>query len=44
VQQGQRRTLSDSEVAEHLHARIAARMAKEQEAASTDAAEKGSGE
>jgi len=44
VQQGQRRTLSDSEVAEHLHARIAARMAKEADTASSGAGEKGSGE
>jgi NADH-quinone oxidoreductase subunit C len=33
VQQGQRRTLSDSEAARHIQARIDARMAKEAEAA-----------
>ena len=41
VQQGQRRTLSDSEAAQQVQARIEARMAQE---APEDAAEEGSGE
>ena len=41
VQQGQRRTLSDSEAAQHIQARIDARMAQE---TSDDAVEEGSGE
>ena len=41
VQQGQRRTLSDSEAAQQVQARIEARMAEE---APEDAAEEGSGE
>ena len=46
VQQGQRRTLSDSEAAEQIQARIEARMAKEAEAAKAaePSAEEGSGE
>jgi len=41
VQQGQRRTLSDSEAAQQIQARIDARMAQE---TSDDAVEEGSGE
>ena len=46
VQQGQRRTLSDSEVAQQIQARIDAQMAREAEAAqaSEDTSEEGSGE
>ena len=44
VQQGQRRTLSDSEAAEQIQARIEARMAKEAEQASEEASQEGSGE
>ncbi|UCH29176.1 MAG: NADH-quinone oxidoreductase subunit C [Myxococcales bacterium] len=48
VQQGQRRTLSDSEAAQQIQARIDARLAKEAEegaaAESADAAEQGSGD
>jgi len=46
VQQGQRRTLSDSEVAQQIQARIDAQMAREAEAAqaSEETAEEGSGE
>ena len=46
VQQGQRRTLSDSEAAQQIQARIDAQMAREAEAAqaSEDASEEGSGE
>ncbi len=44
VQQGQRRTLSDSEAAEQIQARIEARMAKEAEQASDKASQEGSGE
>ncbi len=44
VQQGQRRTLSDSEAAEQIQARIEARMAKEAEQASDEASREGSGE
>jgi NADH-quinone oxidoreductase subunit C len=43
VQQGQRRTLSDSEAAEQIQARIDARMGKEAEAAASTS-EEGSGE
>jgi len=46
VQQGQRRTLSDSEAAQQIQARIDAQMAREAEAAqaSEDTSEEGSGE
>ncbi|MGB5283607.1 MAG: NADH-quinone oxidoreductase subunit C [Polyangiales bacterium] len=44
VQQGQRRTLSDSEAAEQIQARIEARMAKEAEQASDEDSQEGSGE
>ena len=46
VQQGQRRTLSDSEAAQQIQARIDAQMAREAEAAqaSEETAEEGSGE
>jgi hypothetical protein len=46
VQQGQRRTLSDSEAAQQIQARIAERMAKEAEAAeaSEETSDEGSGE
>ncbi|MGB9338159.1 MAG: NADH-quinone oxidoreductase subunit C [Polyangiales bacterium] len=44
VQQGQRRTLSDSEAAEQIQARIEARMAKEAEQSSDKASQEGSGE
>jgi len=46
VQQGQRRTLSDSEAAQHIQARIDAQMAREAEAAqaSEDTSEEGSRE
>ena len=44
VQQGQRRTLSDSEAAEQIQARIEARMAQEAEQVSDDTSEEGSGE
>jgi NADH-quinone oxidoreductase subunit C len=46
VQQGQRRTLSDSEAAEQIQARIEARMAREAEAAqaSEETTEEGSGD
>ena len=46
VQQGQRRTLSDSEAAQQIQARIAERIAKEAESAqaSEEASEEGSGE
>ena len=46
VQQGQRRTLSDSEAAQQIQARIEARMAKQAEAAeaSEETSEEGSGE
>ncbi len=43
LQQGQRRTLSDSEAAKEIQARIEARMAKESEAGTPEGAEKGSG-
>ena len=46
VQQGQRRTLSDSEAAQKIQARIEAQMAKQAEAAqaSEETSEEGSGE
>jgi len=44
VQQGQRRTLSDSEAAEQIQARIEARMAREAAEASEETSKEGSGE
>ncbi len=44
VQQGQRRTLSDSEAAEQIQARIEARMAREAAEASDETSKEGSGE